>query len=312
MSRAAPHESVTRIEGPWSHRTVEANGTRLHLAEAGSGPLVVFLHGLPGFWWSWRHQLPAFADAGYRAVAVDLRGIGGSDRPPRGYDVFTLTADIAGAIRALGEPGATLVGTGWGGLLAWSTAAMHPGVVNGLAVLGMAHPLRVRAALLQDPNGQLAADRYLAGFQIPGWAEFSIRRRRARRVETLIRRWSGPEWTATPDFAEAMRTYRTVTLLPGAAHCMLEHHRWIVRSLIRPSGWEFGKRVQRPLTVPTLHLHGEADTAVLARTAQGSGRYVAADYRFSILPGIGHFPAEESPDAINATLLDWAAAQSQD
>ena len=86
MSRGA---DPIYIDGPWSHRSVSANGTRFHLAESGDGPLVLLLHGFPQFWWTWREQLTSLSQAGYRAVAVDLRGYGGSDKPPRGYDLVT-------------------------------------------------------------------------------------------------------------------------------------------------------------------------------------------------------------------------------
>src|SRR5260370_34918200 len=76
------------VDGPWSHRSVSANGTRFHLAESGDGPLVLLLHGFPEFWWTWRAQLTSLSDAGYRAAAVDLRGYGGGDKPPRGYALF--------------------------------------------------------------------------------------------------------------------------------------------------------------------------------------------------------------------------------
>ena len=114
-------DDVVLPEGPWTHRQVAANGARFHVVEAGEGPLVLLLHGFPMFWWTWRRQLPALAEAGYRAVAMDLRGYGGSDKTPRGYDPFTLSGDVAGVVRSLGSATATLVGHGWGGLLAWTT-----------------------------------------------------------------------------------------------------------------------------------------------------------------------------------------------
>ena len=95
--------SSVRVDGPWEHRFVSANGARFHVAEAGDGPLVLLLHGFPQFWWAWRHQMPALADAGYRVAAMDLRGYGACDKPPRGYDPLTLAADVAGVIRSLGE-----------------------------------------------------------------------------------------------------------------------------------------------------------------------------------------------------------------
>src|SRR6201985_3686343 len=135
-------EPVIQISGPWTHRSVTANGARFHVASLGEGPLVLLLHGFPEFWWSWRHQLVALADAGYHAVAPDLRGYGASDKPPRGYDAPTLAADVAGIVRSLGERDAVIVGHDWGGHLAWSVAALHPSVVRRIAVLSVPHPLR--------------------------------------------------------------------------------------------------------------------------------------------------------------------------
>src|SRR5689334_11017499 len=115
--KPAVDESRVLVDGPWTHRFVGANGSRFHIVEAGTGPMVLFLHGFPEFWWAWHELLPEVAGAGFRAVAVDLRGYGASDKPPRGYDGYTLAADIAGLIRALGERSATLVGTGVGGMI---------------------------------------------------------------------------------------------------------------------------------------------------------------------------------------------------
>src|SRR3954451_1131617 len=134
---------AVELAGPWQHRHVAANGARFHVAETGPahGRLVLMLHGFPELWWSWRHQLPALAEAGYRAVALDLRGYGASDKPPRGYDTITLAADVAGVIRALGETGATIVGHDWGGWLAWSMPGLAPRETTAVAALSMAHPL---------------------------------------------------------------------------------------------------------------------------------------------------------------------------
>ena len=121
-----PDDAIVLIDGPWTHRHVSANGIALHVAEMGSGPLVLLLHGFPQFWWTWRQQLVDLADSGHRAVAVDLRGYGASDKPPRGYDTPTLAADIAALVTALGERDAMVVGNDVGGLLAWTMAAMHP------------------------------------------------------------------------------------------------------------------------------------------------------------------------------------------
>jgi len=127
---APPDPSVVRIDGPWRHLEVHANGIRFHVVEAESTetsntpvtdrPLVILLHGFGSFWWSWRHQLRGVTGA--RVVAVDLRGYGGSDKPPRGYDGWTLAGDTAGLVRALGHQAATLVGHADGGLVCWATS----------------------------------------------------------------------------------------------------------------------------------------------------------------------------------------------
>ena len=106
-----------RLPGPWRQHFVSANGIRLHVVEQGAGPLVVLLHGFPEFWWAWRHQLPGLAERGFRVAAIDLRGYGESDKPPRGYDLWTLAGDVSGLIGALGETRAAVVGHGWGGLI---------------------------------------------------------------------------------------------------------------------------------------------------------------------------------------------------
>src|SRR5258708_10078163 len=106
----APGDASIYLDGPWSHRSVSANGTRFHIAESGDGPLVLLLHGFPQFWWTWRHQLSTLSKAGFRAVAVDLRGYGGSDQPPRGYHLVTPPSDGAGLIPPLPQANPAIVG----------------------------------------------------------------------------------------------------------------------------------------------------------------------------------------------------------
>src|SRR5712675_3046539 len=168
---ASGADAVVQIGGPWHHRSVSANGTRFHTAESGDGPLVLLLHGFPEFWWTWREQLTTLADAGYRAVAPDLRGYGGSDKPPRGYDLVTAASDAAGLIRALGEANADVIGHDWGGLVAWTMAAYYPKVVRRLGVISMAHPLRMRSSVVTDPLGQGRRSGYALASQLPIWPE---------------------------------------------------------------------------------------------------------------------------------------------
>ncbi len=295
-----PEESVVLVDGPWTHREVTANGARFHLAECGpeDGPLVLLLHGFPEFWWSWRHQLVALGAAGYRVVAPDLRGYGASDKPPRGYDAYTLAADVAGMVRALGARDATVVGHDWGGVLAWTVATLHPEVVRSLVVLSMPHPLRLRQALLRDSR-QRRASAYIAFFQLPRAPEARLRRDDGAYVGELLRRWGGPGF---PD-AETEARCREAIAVPGVAHSTLEWYRWAVRSRTRPSGLRFLTLLERGVGVRTLQLHGALDTCLLPSTAHGSGAWVHAAYELQVYDGVGHFPHQEAPDDVSAALL---------
>jgi pimeloyl-ACP methyl ester carboxylesterase len=301
-------ESAVQIGGPWRHRAVSAGGTRFHLVELGEGPLVLLLHGFPEFWWSWHRQLESLAEAGYRAVAVDLRGYGGSDKPPRGYDLVTLAGDVAGLVRALGEANATVVGHDWGGLLAWTVGVYHPKVVQRLVAVSAAHPLRLGHAMLTDVRGQGWATRHALGFQFPIGPEKRLTRNDAALVGELLRDWSGPGW---PD-SRSEELYRSAFQIPGVAHCALEYHRWAIRSMLRPDGVRYARRMRTPIRMPVLQLHGALDRYILPRSAQGSGRYVEAPYRWKLIEGAGHFPHEERSEAFDAELIGWLADPEPD
>lgn len=304
MRNAGVDESAVLIPGPWRHRFVDANGVRFHVAEAGTGPLVLLVHGFPEYWGTWTRQIPALAAAGYRVAAVDLRGYGASDKPPRGYDAYTMAADLIGLIRALGERDAFLVGHDLGGLLGFAAAGFHPKSVRKLVVLSSAHPLRQRAALAVDPRGQLAASRHILAFQLPRF-EHVLTRDDAAMVDDLMRKWAGPAYRRDPEFTVHIRACRDAIQLPQAAFCALEAYRWALRTALRLAGRRFVKLLQDPVQVPTLQLHGDADACMLPRTAQGSGRYVAANYEWRMLEGVGHFPQLESPDTVTSEILRW-------
>jgi pimeloyl-ACP methyl ester carboxylesterase len=303
MTMVARADAPIFVDGPWSHRSVSANGTRFHIAESGEGPLVLLLHGFPQFWWTWREQLASLSQAGFRAVAVDLRGYGGSDKPPRGYDLVTAASDAAGLIRSLGEANAVVVGHDWGGLIAWTMANYFPKVVRRLAVVSVPHPLRLRAAVLSDPLGQGRRSGYALGFQLPLLPERQLLKDEAQRVGRMLSAWSGPGW---PD-ADTERRYRAAMCIPSVAHSALEYHRWFVRSRLRPDGLRYARAMRVPIQVPTLHLQGSLDSCVLPSAARGSGAHVEAPYRWRLIDGAGHFPHEELPERFDVELRSWLA-----
>jgi pimeloyl-ACP methyl ester carboxylesterase len=302
-TRRLVEDSAVHIDGPWTHRDISANGIRIHVVEAGTGPLVLLLHGFPEFWWSWRHQLRALAAAGYRAVAPDLRGYGSSDKPPRGYDAMTLSADLAGIVRALGSDDADIVGHDWGGHLGWSVAALHPNVVRRLAVLSIPHPLRWPGALLRDRE-QRRASRYMLRFQLPWAPERWLVADDAVNVGALLHAWSAPGF---PD-AETERRCRDAMQILYTPNRAMEYYRWAFRSVPRGDGRRLRAALRHPIDVPVLQLHGTLDRCVLPRTAKRSGRFVRGRYEWRLIDGAGHFPHEEAPAEVNAELLRWLAS----
>lgn len=293
-------DAAIRAPGPWTHRDVAANGARFHVVDAGDGPTVLLLHGFPTFWWTWRHQLPALADAGYRVVAMDLRGYGGSDHPPDGYDPRTLSADVAGVVRCLGVSEAVVVGHGWGGMVAWAMAVLEPEVVRALVPVSMPHPRQLRRSILRDSR-QRAALRYAVGFQWPFWPERSLTARDGQRVTDLMAAWSDDDsWLDD----ETAIVFRAAFCRWPTAHTAVEYHRWGARSSIRPDGLTFMSLMEAPVQRPVLQLHGSADPMLLPGSVDGSEAYVRAPYERVDLDA-GHFPHEETPASFTTTLVDW-------
>src|SRR5437773_7692164 len=153
-----------------SHRTVETNGIRMHVAEQGDGPLVVLCHGFPESWYSWRHQLHALAEAGFHAIAPDMRGYGQTDRPEQldRYTLLHLVGDVVGLLDALGAETAVIVGHDWGAPVAWHSALLRPDRFR--AVAGLSVPYRPRGAA--PPTSQMPQNAdalfYQLYFQTPG------------------------------------------------------------------------------------------------------------------------------------------------
>lgn len=290
--------------GSVSFRAVSANGIRFRLAEAGSGPLVLLLHGFGGLWLNWRHQLAELAAAGFHAVAPDLRGAGETDKPPRGYDAFTMAADVAGLVRALGEREATLVGQGFGGVLAFNTAILYPDQVTSVVALSAPHPgpmAKLRRPLRSDSYGRLLL---FAG--LPTAPDRRLAAGSGARLERLVRSQAGPAWTASADFADTIAAMRKAIVAPGAARGALEPLRWVYRSPWRTDGHRHREALQTALTAPVLHLVGEGDRFTPLESLRGTEDLCAGPYIRRVIPGVGHYPAEEAPQLVNTAIIDFA------
>jgi pimeloyl-ACP methyl ester carboxylesterase len=301
----APDSSSVLFEGPWTHRVVRANGIALHVAELGQGPLVLLLHGFPQFWWAWHRQLVDLAAAGFRAVAVDLRGYGASDKPPRGYDSPTLARDIAQLVTALGERDAVVVGTDVSSLLAWTMASRLPRVVRSLVIVAGAHPLRLRYEVRHRAE-QRAASRYaLRTFQVPRRPE-NLLARDGGYVSSLFSRWSGPRWRSSSTYPAEVERYADAMRIHPVGYCAAEYFRWLLRSQLRPDGRRFAMQVAPPVEAPVLQLHGALDTCLLPETARGAEPYTRGGYEWRLLEGVGHFPHDEVPELVSEELVRWA------
>lgn len=293
--------AFVEIDGPWEHKYVAANGARFHVAELGEGPLVLMLHGFPQFWYTWRHQMVALAEAGYRVAAMDLRGYGASDKPPRGYDTYMSTLDTASVIRALGEADAVVIGQGLGGLVAWTMPTFRPDVTRAVGSLSMPHPRVLRHAMWRH-NAQRSASHWLVDLQWPFRPERAMARSHDY-VESLLTAWASP-FGNYPSHDDVER-YGAAMQIPFVAHSAAEHYRWLGRSSIRPDGPIFMRRVRRAVRVPVLQLQGSDDRCVLRAATTGSGAYVSGAYTYVGIDKAGHFLTEEAPDAVNAALVDW-------
>lgn len=303
-----------RYGGSWVHRDVHANGIRLHVASAGPGdpeaPLVVLLHGFADFWWSWRYQLTALAELGYHAVAVDLRGYGDSDKPPRGYDGWTLAGDIAGLIRALGHSSATLAGHADGGWACWATAVLHPRLVRSVAVVASPHPTALKSSVLRDSAQRRA---WLPNFlraQLPRYPEYLLTREDGSGAGELLRRRSSPSWADTTEFTDTAGRMRSAIRIPGAAHCGLEYQRWAFRSQWRPDGRRFMAAMRKPIDIPVVSMRGEFDRYILPATVHRAP-HLAPHRRVVTIRDAGHFAHQENPEAVTTEIVKLLAGQGR-
>ena len=320
-----------------THRVVETNGLRMHVAEAGRGPLVILCHGFPESWYSWRHQLTALADAGFHAVAPDMRGYGGTDRPEAidQYTLFHLTGDIIGLVGALGEQTAVVAGHDWGAPVAWHAALFRPDLFR--AVIGLSVPFIPRRNTRPTTTMPKTDDAmfYQLYFQEPGVAEAELERdprhtlrsvlywgsgdarREAIKVggggAAMVRRDGGflagreapatlPPWLSEADVDVYAGAFARTGFRGG-----LNWYRNIDRSWELLAPWSGAK-----VTIPALYVTGDRDVVMSFRGMEmllPALTMLVPELRETIiLPGCGHWTQQERPDEVNAAMLKFLAA----
>jgi pimeloyl-ACP methyl ester carboxylesterase len=277
------------------HRYVEVRGARMHVAEVGSGPPIVLLHGWPQHWWTW-HEVMALLAGDFRVLAIDLRGFGWSEATPRGYRKEELAADVAGVLDALGLEQVFLVGHDWGGVVGFIVCLERPELVARYVPMNTGHvwpPTGVGGVLKTLPGlayqGLLASPgighRVGASQKVLGAISKKISTR-SDAVVADVERFS-PLFSEPARARAAQQVYRTFLL-----------HDY-------PS-WVRGRFRDQRLTTPTLWINGEEDP-VLSRAAVESVAAHADDVRFEYLPDCGHFPAQERPDLVAEQLRGFFA-----
>jgi pimeloyl-ACP methyl ester carboxylesterase len=282
-------------------RTLPLPGLRMQVLEAGpaDGPVVLLLHGFPELSESWRDVLPMLAAAGFHAVAPDLRGYGGTERPENGYDLDTLANDVVELARYL-QPGRPvhLVGHDWGGLIAYHVAAMHPEVVDRLAVINAPHPA-VFARDIWKPS-QLLSSWYIFFFQLPYLPERLLSSRGGALVSRLLRRaMVDPSRVPPGKLAEYEANFSTLE----AARAAISYYRQGLRRNLSPRGLREMREYPR-IRAPFLLIWGEQDTALRKTLTKGLGRHFELRPVVHYLPEEGHFVPLEAPEKVAALLIE--------
>ena len=308
-----------------AHRFVQAGEIRMHVAEAGSGPLVILLHGFPETWYSWRHQLVALAAAGYRAVAPDQRGYGRTDRPD-GVDAYTIlhtVGDVVQLVDALGADQAVVAGHDWGGVVAWHAALMRPDIVRGVVSLStpfQPHSDGPHLAGLRAEAGDDYENYYSVYFQRPGIADKELGQDPRATLRRLLHGasaegypWSPiipeggqvldiwpepsalPDWLTEEDIDTVAADYARTGFTPA-----LNWFRNFDRNWVLTSPWH--KAVVRQ---PALYITGDRD---LAGTLPGAeelieGRSANVPHaQAAVLLDCGHWIQQERPEDVNEAL----------
>ncbi len=282
--------------------SLNANGIGFHALADGpaDGPLVLCLHGFPELGRSWRHQLPALASAGYRAVAPDLRGYGETElRGP--FDLPTLVGDVAGLVAVLGRERAVVMGHDWGGAVAWSVAARRPSVVERLVVLNCPPPQVLARAIVRSP-AQLRRSWYVLFFQLPWLPE---RRMAANAAEVVARALVGGSYRREAWTREEVDAYRAAFARPGRAKAAIDWYRAGFRRSLRPRH----APARGTVAAPTLVLWGVEDRFLgreLVTLERLRGAFSEGNVPSVVLiEDAGHFVQNEAPERVNDELLRW-------
>jgi pimeloyl-ACP methyl ester carboxylesterase len=309
------------------HHYVNTNGIRMHVAESGEGFPVVMCHGFPEIWYSWRHQIKALAEAGFRAIAPDQRGYGDTDcpQPIEAYAQKQIVADIAGMLDALGIGKCVIVGHDWGGMTAWNAPLMYPGRIE--RVIGINTPFIPRAPIKPTDAMRAMAGgnfHYILYFQTPGVAEAELERDVARSLRGFYRdpvqidpeqmRKAPPgvfgpkggglldrfadgahgKFLTDADFEVFVKAFKKTGFRGG-----LNWYRNIDRN------WEDAAKLPSRIEQPALMITAELDVVLRPEMAEGMSNWVPNLRKTVLVKGSGHWTQQEKPAEVNAAMLEF-------
>jgi pimeloyl-ACP methyl ester carboxylesterase len=306
--------------------TVRTNGITMALRDEGEGPAVVLCHGFPELAYSWRHQVPAIAAAGFRAIAPDQRGYGATERPPEveAYDIHHLTGDLVGMLDALGIERAVFVGHDWGGLVAWMMPLLHPGRTAGVIGVNTPYLPRLYAAPIAVFRQAFGDDHYIVHFQRPGVADAALARDPSKVFTQLMRR-GVPLAEVDARIAAAGRTVNLVEAIyeaePLGDPLLTDMELQVYIDTFAHTGFTGGLNWYRNMDrnwettpeldgaripVPSLMVTAEWDAALRPALAEPMPAYVP-DLEVHMIPECGHWTQQEKPAELNAIMLGWLA-----
>ncbi|MDC0067491.1 alpha/beta hydrolase [Gammaproteobacteria bacterium] len=313
-------------------RRVGTNGIELNIAEQGEGPLVLMLHGFPESWYSWRHQIPAVAGAGFHAVAPDMRGYGKSDKPDdiATYNQVEVTNDIIGLISALGYETAIVFGHDWGAPTAWSCALHHPDKVTAVGVLSVPFSPRSSVPPL-DMMKEIFKDMffYQLYFQEPGIAEAEWETNTRVNLRKFYHIGSGafdasnfiapksPDSDLLSDIedpgtlgdwcTESDLDFYTTEFEQSGFRGPLNYYR------NHNLTWSLTEGGPEKINQPALFIAGEKDGVIMlaADALKNMPSYVTNLKVNQLIPGVGHWTQQEAPEAVNSQMIDFLNSVKQ-
>jgi pimeloyl-ACP methyl ester carboxylesterase len=316
-----------------SFRFVETNNIRVHVAEAGEGPLVILVHGFPESWYSWRHQIPALASAGYRVVAPDMRGYGKTDRPAgvERYSIFEIAGDLVGLVAALGEEQAVLVGHDWGASAVMWASVLRPDIFRATVLLSVPYLIRrdatrppLEAVAARAADGEVFYQVYFQDPAVTAELEQDVR----RTLLTFLYSASGsapPDEQWKPYFPRAEGFFSSGTVPTALPAWLREEDVEVFVRQFEHSGFDaplnWYRNIDRDwrlrgvlrearLTQPLLFVAGDQDIVILLYRQLYDDLEASAPnlWRKVLLPGKGHWIQQEAPEEVNRLVLEFLSA----